>query len=1442
MTNAPSPPASPRLSEDRAEALSAGWAALRRLRSKVRAALFIEAACRLSTAVVLIVCGYAILDWLVLFPDWLRTAFLLAGASALGICIYRKLLRPLFSPIPLDQLALAATGLPASMRDLLASSVAYAARGGTGSDALWAEILSQSRQAEEFMRRGHFVRLRPVARAVFFALLGYGAAGILGWFASVPYVLTAMDRVARPLSGAKWPRAQTIQPLGSGAIVARGEPYTVEMRLVGGDSPRQRAYVSWKSIDGVWESALMRRDDDGVYRLTLENIRRPIIYYFRSGDDNTSDRPILLRVADRPLVTGIWALVTPPRYAECLDPVPDALEDFSVQALIGSHVRIMVGSSKRLSPTLGAEAVLLQEDDSPLPLTATDDSAMELAVEIKVTETAAFQVRLKDGEGLQSPAGPTYRIIAQVDDPPTVSQLAPPGSIEATPHAVISLKAQVSDDVHIESATLLADAGGSGMAKRHDLLSGSRGAGCRSKELVHFAWPLESLGLSPGDVVQYVIEARDSFIDHDAPEARRAVRTRPSTITIVSPARFTERLWADLLPIHESLRRMASRLAVAGRGIETLDRGPAAGLALSESQLAELKRISAELRQLRSIGRASASALDEIARRAIENRVEDAPAAQRAERLRQELSTDVLSMMVEVARGAERAGATDNAAGQHEALRGAAAAEQELAEVLRRMLRDFEQWNQTEQFSARLRGILSRQEALIQKAAARAESAEPSKEPEERSSPAEAQLALRAEFAELVSSMSGAVRRAPDGYAASDGADPSQAIRDSLLIAEQSSITDHMDRAAGALEHDAGNVGAESSGLLESALQSQRSAAAGIRAMLAALEERPERRLAALSRELKDVSERLKRLIRAQAALIERHRRVREAAGGDDRFEEIGDRQESLERTTRQVHRMLKMEDQSVIRAARELYDAAEEMSTAAGLLMAARSEEAEAVQVASKDKLDAALAELNQFESRVDQALAEKSLEAIVELLRDIRRQQASLRTEATEISGRSAAGSGMSRAEGFRLARLGKAQETLIGPLETAREKIGESVVYQYACARLSDEMRRAAGRLRAADAAAAITAQDRILRDLGRLIDAAEAPLRRDEPKFVQDSSSSGGGGAGQGTPTQPVPPLAELMVLRAMQGDLLDATRNLETQIPAEKRESESHRREIEALGKAQTDVHDLARQLVEQAAKRQAPGPDASDTESPGERGGEFPAGSGYRWGAWNEGAGRADFGEPPTGAPDDSRTTASQPATRPSDAAAVDPELVRRLLGGEPTTLDTVERTLSDMKRAMELLVDEHDCTARTQDVQRDVVAGLDKLIDEAKKQLVAGRESGSYRRPREGRPSPQRDEDSGTTPRAGAGGGPSARAGTSEGGKGGGDENGDRDKLSRGWGYLPMRDREEIAQGFDEEYMTKYREQIARYYRVLAERGLEGNGARDEGSGGRRSDPDGNR
>lgn len=116
------------------------------------------------------------------------------------------------------------------------------------------------------------------------------------------------------------------------------------------------------------------------------------------------------------------------------------------------------------------------------------------------------------------------------------------------------------------------------------------------------------------------------------------------------------------------------------------------------------------------------------------------------------------------------------------------------------------------------------------------------------------------------------------------------------------------------------------------------------------------------------------------------------------------------------------------------------------------------------------------------------------------------------------------------------------------------------------------------------ASLLEEDRIIRDLGWLIDSVDENEVGNDPTFVQDSVEAGGGAAGQPTASKPVPKLAELKVLRAMQVDVKEQTASLAQELPEPDRRTEPQIRQIESLGAAQSDIQGLAAQMIADAKK------------------------------------------------------------------------------------------------------------------------------------------------------------------------------------------------------------------------------------------------------------------
>lgn len=1168
---------------------------LRSIRRYMRIVLVLEGWARLIVTTIgcLLVAG--LLDWFVRFPAMVRACFLLTGASVAGIYTYRRIWKPLCTPIPLEQLVVALERLPGTTRDVWATAISHVSDRAGVSREMWSRIVEETDCAAQMTVPARMVRFRSAAVALLAAITSCGLVFLIGWW--VPWaVLIGADRFARPMSGAQWPRKHVIEPITRDAVVAFGETFTVEMRLLKGDSPAVRGFVMWQAGSQPAETSLLRRDADGVYRLSLENLRQPVRYSFRAGDDDTSLAPFLLRVVNRPEVEWARLRIQPPSYAAHLPIVEDSLEDHDAEAMAGSDIQIEVLPSKLISGIGVSRAEIVFEDGACITMQRSIDTARTLHAEFPTRQGGAFRVRLVDSQGLESRSTPTYRLRVRPDTAPVVMVTEPEAIVEATPEARIEMRIIAHDDVGLAYVGLRYGRTGNELDHEASLLSEANPTEPPLRvELTH-RWELASMNPSVGEVFEYFAEARDRMPPGD--ESREPSRSAIGRVLIISPARYAERLQSDLMSVREQIRTMILALLESRDQTVALEAGPARQTALTDAQRSEAEQLASGLHRLREVSEAHIKALGDLVRRADQNRLGAATASAQAERLSRRLSQTAPHALNEAASSLERSARSELSQEQQRELHAAGEKQTELIESLQSLVREMEQWNEYEDFVRRLREGLDRQEALERETMLLArrigdhasESEPPSlasraggtRQADRVAMPAHeltssrefarttaSQMQLRGEMAEVMSAMQ-------DWSSAQGEKDraTSDALRDALNVGYRLMLLEKMDEAAGALQS------AQHSG----AAQAQRDAAAALRAMISALGDRPHRQLAELSRDLDDVRGRLLRLIRSQETLIDRTESASDAADRELQQEELADRQTNLGNTARRIAKMLQQDDEDARFAREQIQLSAEEMATASRWLDQSAMADALTRQRTARDLLNEALAALQDFQDRVDEERGQRSLDAIVEALRILHGKQQVVRTETAEVDARLMSAEELSRADQLRLTRLAKSQRELLEPAAQVREQLGESLVYVYLMDRVIAAIERSAERLSAHVADEALIEQDHILRDLLRLIESARERSDDKQPKFVQEGSGGGTGTAGQPTASKPVPTLAELKILKLLQSDISDDTAAADSRIPEAEHRSELDQQVIESLGKRQREVRELANRMVQSAAK------------------------------------------------------------------------------------------------------------------------------------------------------------------------------------------------------------------------------------------------------------------
>jgi len=180
------------------------------------------------------------------------------------------------------------------------------------------------------------------------------------------------------------------------------------------------------------------------------------------------------------------------------------------------------------------------------------------------------------------------------------------------------------------------------------------------------------------------------------------------------------------------------------------------------------------------------------------------------------------------------------------------------------------------------------------------------------------------------------------------------------------------------------------------------------------------------------------------------------------------------------------------------------------------------------------------------------------------------------------------------------------------------------------------------------------------------------------------------------------------------------------------------------------------------------------------------------------------------------------PPDRPSETDKQrDGDLSKRLIHKTTTGTDAdiMGEVASLMFDAQNRLVRELDAGSQTQAVQERILQRLDNAIQIAlhqRSRSPSRQASKGERREMSEKPqdSESRSEKEGgdnvTDPGESTGAGPDTESTPRE--------RGPFREWRRGWGHLPQRDRDELLQGIEEEFIERYRRQIEQYYRALTE------------------------
>ncbi len=432
-------------------------ALLAAVRGRLRRSVALGGAARLAMAVVATAGAMVLADRLLLLPGWLRLILLLGLGTTAAVIVWRRLLRPLRTPLSDRDLASFVERRVPALEGRLLTAVDGIVLDEAEHGLLLAALPAGGASA--------LVPASRLPRALF------GAGAVLVVAATVALVAPAfwrdgLARLVLPLSAHDWERVTAFRVQPERPVIAIDEPAVIEVERTRG--PDGSARLSWSDgagnggarqlpgASGPWRAAVPL--GPGNWTLTVAG-----------GDAHAQQTQVL--VVQRPRLDGAATVLTPPAYSR-----------LPVQQLASPACQALQGSTLAFHLTLGTPpgrevgTVQARFGDQDIALTA-DGGAWSGS--LTVTASADLTITASDRDGIALHPAARFPVAVEPDRAPTVSLSGPRGDEVVGPRAQVAVTIEASDDLGLAKLDLQATPSGAPEAAAprglvHENLDGRR--------------------------------------------------------------------------------------------------------------------------------------------------------------------------------------------------------------------------------------------------------------------------------------------------------------------------------------------------------------------------------------------------------------------------------------------------------------------------------------------------------------------------------------------------------------------------------------------------------------------------------------------------------------------------------------------------------------------------------------------------------------------------------------------------------------------------------------------------------------------------------------------------------------------------------------------------------------------------------------------------------
>ena len=1227
-----------------------------------------------------------------------------------------------------------------------------------------------------------------------------------------------MQRLIAPFGPVQWPRSVQIELIKAlpGQIPA-GQRIEMAVRLARGDKPSRTVVVNWQIAGQAVQRQLMQRNADGTYTTGIdvrvaESASLPkATIWIEAGDDSYG--PVDVQVIPRLQVAAVDLVADAPAYC-ALKAMSFNLRVQPANVPVGSMVSVNIAFN-RPAKNVRMEVLRGSEQEALPEMQWKQASEKATTARWQAWQSMRFRILAEDEFGYSNPAAEEHELIVRPDQSPVIQLESPRRSEDRTAEATVPLLARVEDDYGVDRVSLEArlitaaspspapadqatsqPAASAAAPMILDLVAGGEaGSGQakfdkadaeaqRQRYRLTFPWKLASFPsalIKPGDVIEFQLAATDTY--NLAGKVHDPVKTPVLRITIVSQDQLLQRAYDELRQIASQVAEIRSRQDRLRNDTMQLKDDTAAKPAADAADQAVADRI-AEQQQ-----RAAAQTHEAQARvAAVEARLQEN--ASPNQQLRDALK-DTAGLLEQASENAMKPAASDVKQALQKDLpqeRRAADLEKVAGEQKKASDQLGEALDKLGDLGGLQRAMDVIQELLAQQRRATKATTDLAKDnagkrPEDLApDQKERTQKVAKEQGEAAKATEQALEQIKAMAQRNASADPAaaQALSEAAKKGQEQSVSENQKKAGEAISKNQSSQ----------ASSSQQSAEEGLQQMLDSLKDAQQKKLEELVRKLATMQEALKNLVRRQAGHNLDNLTLQKLPAGSeaDLLKALAEKAARPADASAATVQQVEQSQQQTYRNATDLAEQLDKLkggSEVAGHVNRAAGRMERAIPLLRGGQLkDAllppqteALAALEVAATRLDEIVKKAQEQKKNQQQDELRKQYEEVRKlqrqvgDVTKVLDQALAGDKKKRADLVRLTQVAADQQKLGEKVWTLGEglmELGSKMFGQMNDGIRADMASVAADLTNQKTGKPTQFVQGQIVQRLDMIIRAL-TPAKPDESKYA-DQSGGGGGGGGGGK--RRLPPAAELQLLR----DLEQMVNSGTTQTTPQEKEI------LPVLAAQQGKIRSSFDELITKATQGKAKMPSGEE---------------------------------------------ARLPLAEETEGAAGD-DLDRELLDGEAAGKDASD--VSDLKlaahrmtRSQVRLGEVNDPGEVTQLVQKRIIATLDRLIEEARKQQPPSQS------PEQGDPQQQQQANSSPAPNPGQSPGQNQGGTTpaqkSQAGKGTTPPaaGGDIREMAKEWGGISQRDRQAIIESAGESIIEKYRTLTEEYYRALANKAAEG-------------------